>query len=201
MANGKVIVGFSHPWVAVYSNSGSSVSYTGGMALARGVSVSIEVSEPESNPFYADDTIAEDVPSTFTGGTVTLTVDGLKEAARRLIYGLPTASSVTVDGQQVAVEDYGAAMEIPYVGIGFLICYMEDGVESWAPVLLTKGKFSPSNTVAATRAGVVEWQTEELKATLSRDDSDARNWKRIAEDQASEAAGEAVLKTLLGVTA
>ena len=78
-AAGKVITGFSSPYVAKYSASGGTVTYSDGMRLARGVSVSINPEVGDANPFYADNVEAETVPGTFTGGTATLTVDGLLE--------------------------------------------------------------------------------------------------------------------------
>ena len=38
-ANGRVITGFSQPYVALYSESGGTVTYASGQILARGVSV------------------------------------------------------------------------------------------------------------------------------------------------------------------
>lgn len=35
MANGRVVTGFSDVFVAKYSNTGSTVSYSGGMPLGR----------------------------------------------------------------------------------------------------------------------------------------------------------------------
>lgn len=77
MAAGKVITGFSKPYVAVYSASGGTVTYSKGRELARGVGVSTDYEVGDSNPFYANNVEAENVPGVFTGGTATLTVDGL----------------------------------------------------------------------------------------------------------------------------
>ena len=41
-AAGRVVTGFSKPYVAKYNVSGSTVTYSDGMKLARGVDVSIE---------------------------------------------------------------------------------------------------------------------------------------------------------------
>lgn len=41
MANGKVITGYSKPYVALYNNNGGTITYTSGMPLARGVDVSL----------------------------------------------------------------------------------------------------------------------------------------------------------------
>ena len=39
MANGRIITGFSKPYVAKYAESSGTVTYSDGMVLARGVEV------------------------------------------------------------------------------------------------------------------------------------------------------------------
>ena len=92
-AVGKVTIGFSKPYVAKYSESGGVVTYSAGQLLARGVSVSAEVDSSDNNNFYADNIIAESDAGTFSGGTVTLTVDGLLQDAEKLIQGLAAANT------------------------------------------------------------------------------------------------------------
>lgn len=200
MANGQVVTGFSKPWVALYAANGGTVTYSGGIPLARGVSVELDLDTPDDNIFYADNIAAESEPGIFTSGTATLTVDGLKDAARKLVYGLPEPTSLTVGSKTVNVTEYGDGMEIPYVGVGFIVRYMEDGVPSWEPMILTKTRFATPGTSASTQEDQINWQTEELTVTLLRDDSTVHNWKRVADAQTSEADAEAVLKAMLGVT-
>jgi phi13 family phage major tail protein len=201
MANGKVITGYSKPYVALYAANNGSPTYSGGMPLARGVDVSVEAETGDSVNFYADNVLAESVGGVFTGATITMTVDGLKDAARQLIMGLPEPSSVTV-GQSTTVEvyDYDDRQNIPYVGIGFIIRYMEQGVTTYQPVVFTKAAFSVDGIEAATQEEEVEFQTTELEASLLRDDSTNHIWKRIAADQTTEAAAEAVIRTMLNIT-
>ncbi len=92
-AAGKVCPGFSKPYVALYSASGTTLTYTSGQKLARGVDVSIEPESSDDNKFYADNVEAETDAGTFSGGTLSLTVDGLLQAAESLIMGLPAADS------------------------------------------------------------------------------------------------------------
>ena len=80
MAAGKVCTGFSMPYVAKYSATGGTVTYSEAMRLARGVSVTIDPEVGDDNKFFADNITAEVAPGTFTGGTATLTVDGIQEA-------------------------------------------------------------------------------------------------------------------------
>lgn len=197
MAAGKVCTGFSLPYVAVYSNSGSTISYASGQKLARGVSVSVAPEVADNNNFYADNVLAESVNGMFTGGTVTLTVDGLLPAAEKLIFGIGTASTVST----VSVYTYGDSATPPYVGIGFIARYMSDGVTSYKAIVLTKCKFSLPTEEAATQEDQISWQTTALNATIMRDDSADHVWKYVgATEYSSESAAEADLKKLLSIT-
>lgn len=197
MANGRVITGYSMPKVAVYSYATNTVTYTGLTALARGVSVSMDVETSDSTDFYADNVCAESAGGRFTGGTITLTVDGLKDAARKLIQGLPAETTLTVGSESVKVLEYDDRQSAPYVGIGFIVRYMENGVTSYVPVVLTKCIFDVDTIDAETQGENIEFQTAELTATIARDDTTNHTWRRIGEAQTTEAAAEAVIAAML----
>lgn len=193
MANGKVCTGFSMPFVALYAESAGVVTYSGGIPLARGVSVSMSVDGSSDNDFYADNVIAETDNQAFVSGKITLTVDGLKAAARKLISGV----TATKTAGQVEFDVYDDTMTVPYVGIGFIARYMENGVTTYAPIVLTKCKFSPEGLEAATQEEEIDWQTTELEATIYRDDSTNHAWKMIGADQTTEAAALTAIQAVL----
>ena len=193
MANGKVITGYSQPIVAKYDYSSNTISYTNVMPLARGVEVQMEVEIGDATNFFADNTIAEAVAGQFNGATATLTVDGLKEAARDLITGLVTSTTIIANSSTVTAKVYDDLQVIPYVGIGFVVRYMENGVTTYAPVILPKAQFSPESLNAATQGESVEFQTTELQATVMRADDANHSWKVVAEDQTTEAKAVAVI--------
>ena len=197
MANGRVITGYSKPKIAKYVNTNGTISYTDRMALARGVNVSLSLETGDAVNFFADNVNAESAGGVFTGGTVTSVIDGLKDAARKFAMGLPTESTITVDSSTVKVQDYDDRQVIPYLGYGFIIRVMEEGVTSYIPYVLTKVIFDEDGLEAATQGENIEFQTTELTATVLRDDSANHRWRRIAEAQTTEAAAEAVLDALL----
>lgn len=190
MAAGKVTIGFSKPYVAIYDPSTQALS--NGQVLARGVSVSAEIEASDDNIFYADNQAAESDAGRFTGGTVTLTVDGLQTAAEKLIMGLPTAG----DTGWTAYNDDQA---IPYVSIGFIVRYMSDGVESYVPFVFTKCKFAQPGIDASTMEDEIDWQTQELEASVMRGDDAKHTWREVGASVATEAAAEAALKTKFGI--
>lgn len=194
-----VTVGFSKPYVAKYSNTGTAVTYSGGVDLARGVKLSLEVKSADENDFYADNVISESDTGTFTSGTVKLTVDGLENAAASLIFGLQKTESITVGSETVNMQGYGEASEPPYVGVGCVRKTRMKGVDAWWPFVLPKVKFSLAGDEMSTQGKSIDWQTQELEATVFRDDTAAKNWKVIsAEGMASEEAAYNVMKAYLG---
>lgn len=199
MANGKVLTGFSKPYVGKYVNTNGTITYTDGTALARGVSASVSAETGDNVNFYADNVLAESAGGVFTGATLTLVVDGLKETARKLIQGLPAETTVTVGNNSVKVLEYDDRQVIPYVGIGFIARYMEDGVTTYAPVFFTKAIFSVDGLEASTQEENIGFQTQELSATLMRDDSTNHRWRRLAEDQDTETDAENIIKYFLNI--
>lgn len=196
MANGRVITGFSKPYVALYTstynNGAYEITYSSGQVLARGVDIQIEPETTDDNNFYADNVVAENEAGIFTGGTLTLTVDGLKDAANKLIYGLPAVTG--------GWYDYDNRQAVPYVGFGAVIRVQETGVVSYVPLVLPRIMFNDSGMSAATQEDQIDWQAQELTAQIFRDESTNQVWKKLGEAQASEAAAEAVIKTFLSIS-
>lgn len=192
-AAGKVLTGFSLPYVALYSEAGGTITYSSGQKLARGVEMTITPdSSSDDNIFYADNQSAESVAGAFSGGTLSLTVDGLLDTAEKLIYGLPAASSDWYT--------YNDDQAVPYVGFAAIARYMSDGVTSYTAVALPKVRFNALELNAATQEEEIDWQTQELEATIFRADDAKHSWKKISEPQATEAAAEALIKTLFSIS-
>lgn len=195
-----VTTGFSEPYVAKYSNAGTTVTYSGGMKLGRGVSMSVEVESADDNDFFADDQIAESETGIMTSASGTFTVDGLEPEAATLILGLPEKGSETVGDNPVDVYDYDDRMSAPYVGVGVLRRVMMKGVTTWEPIVFTKVKFNIPGDEAATQEDQIDWQTQDLDASIVRDDTENHRWKRVFARQATKAAAVAILKGYLKIT-
>lgn len=192
-AAGRVATGFSKPYVARYENNAGEVSYTGAMKLARGVEVTLSPESSDDNTFYADNQAAENAGGVFTGGEVSLTVDGLFLTAKRFIFGLPQPDN---DGW----TPVGDSANAPYAGIGYITRYMSNGQTMYVPTVLCKTKFGLPEETAATQEEEIDWQTQELTATLMRDDSSNHNWKFEGAYFETEAEAEAALVAKLGGT-
>lgn len=192
MAAGRVTTGFSKPYVAVYAAANNQITYSDGVLLGRGREITITAESSDDNIFYADNIAAENDGGRFTGGTATITVDGLLESTRRLIFGLPTA-----DAEGWTAYDDDTA--VPYVGIGGVIRRMSDGVTTYVPVVLPKCRFNVAEDAATTQEESINWQTQALEATVFRADDAKHTWKKIGADMQTEAAAEDAIKTYFGI--
>lgn len=192
-AAGKVCTGFSKPYVALYAASGGSITYTSGQVLARGVNVTVSPETSDDNNFYADNIIAESEAGTFTGGSLNLTVDGLLVAAERLIMGLPAAGT---DG----LTAYGDDMSIPDVGVAFIARYQSGGDVTYTPIIFPRAAFNLLENNAATQEESIDWQTQDLTATIKRAEDANRNWKYVGGDETTEAAAEAKIKAFFSIS-
>lgn len=181
------------PWVALYAENNGTVSYSGGIPLARGVDVTISIEADSDNNFYADNVLAESDRQSFSSGTLSLTVDGLKDAARKLISGVQT----TQTAGQVSFDVYDQLAVVPYVGVGFIGRYMEDGVTTYVPYILKKVKFNDPEITASTQTESIDWQTQALEGTIMRDDTANHAWRMIGADQTTEAAAYDAIKAVL----
>lgn len=199
MANGRVCTGYSMPRVAKYTASSGTVSYTQEQALARGVEVTVSIEGADSNDFWADNVKAESDMQVFTSGTISMSVDGLKDTARKLITGVVTTSSTTVStGVTVTWDIYDDAASSPYCGVGFVARYMEDGVTSYVPYVFKKVKFSFPEISAATQEETIDWQTQSLEATIMRDDSASHAWCQVGSACTTENDARIAVSKILG---
>lgn len=207
LALGQVVTGFSFPVVALYNASGGTVTYSGGMDLARGVSLDPDIeTADEDNVFYANNRSSESVPRRFKRGTVGVTVDGLLVAAEKLLMGIPASatSDVTIGSGQsaptVAVTDYNDDQDIPYVGFGVVVRSQSNGVELYRAVVYTKCRFEQFDVPAATQEEDIDWQTTELNAALHRDDTAKHTWLRKSEFLETELEAYNAVRVMLGMS-
>lgn len=191
-AAGKVVTGFSKPYVAAYTYADNAITYTNAQELARGVKVSLEPESSDASNFYANNIVAETEGGGFTGATLTLTVDGLFASAERFILGLQAAGE---DG----FSDYNSSSKAPFVGVGFIVRSMSNHNTLYTPVVLYKTMFKQPTQEAETQGDEINWQTTELEATVMRADTSDLRWKAVGSDYDTEAEALTALQTKLGV--
>lgn len=189
-------IGLSKPYVARYNNFNGVVSYEGGARLAKAVEANIEIESSENNDLYADNGIAE-TDRSFAGGTMTITTDDLEQDASALILGVKLQKT-SVNGEQVTEAVFDDGMAVPYMGFGCVIKKQKNNVVKWQAVILPKIMFSVPSTSATTQGESIEWQTPELSASITRDDTELHTWKREAVFS-TEAQAERYIRSFLNI--
>ena len=193
-------IGLSKPYYAVYSNTGTAVSYSDGAVMGKATETNIEIETTDDNNLYADNAIAE-TDRSFAGGTLTLSTDDLSQAVSKAILGLREQALSEIPGvtdEDVSELVYDDQQVTPYLGIGFIVKKKVNGAYKWRAVVLTKTMFSVPSDAATTQGETIEWQVPELTATIMRDDSETHIWKREA-TFTTEAQAEAYIKYILGI--
>ena len=195
------IIGVSKPYVAKYSNTDTTVSYTSGQILDKMTEIDISINSAEDNNFYADNSIAES-DSSFSGGSVTVNTADLGPEATALVLGITPVPIVDISG--VTDEDVNELIfdddqRSPYLGFGCIIKKRVNNVDQWRAIILTKIMLAVPNDAATTQGETIEWQTPQLTGTIMRDDSAKHAWKREA-TFTTEAQAEAYIKARLSIT-
>lgn len=194
------VIGLSKPKYAVYSATGTTVTYANGGTIAKAVEANIEIESADDNNLYADNAIAE-TDKSFAGGTLTLTTDDLSQEASAALLGLTPASISGISGITDADASelvWDDTQVVPYLGIGMIIKKKVNGVYKWRAVVLTKVAFNIPADAAVTQGESIEWQTPELTATIMRDDTTNHMWKREA-TFTTEAQAEAYIDARLNI--
>lgn len=194
-------IGLSKPYFAKYTNNGGAVTYSAGALLGKYTELSIELDSQDANILYADNAAAES-DQQFTGGTATVTTDDLRPDVMIPVFGVKaeeiTHESITTANPQWIVFDDD--QNAPYVGLGGVIKKKVDGVIRWVGFVLNKIQFATPAVSAVTQGETVEWQTQELSATIMRSDAAKHPWYRMTSLMDSEADAEAAVKQYLSIT-
>lgn len=194
-------IGLSKPYYAVYSNTGTAVTYASGAVMGKATEANIEIETSDDNNLYGDNAIAE-TDRQFTGGTLTLSTTDLSQEVSKAILGLTEQELTEITGvtdESVMELIYDDTQNTPYLGVGFIVKKKVDGAIKWRGIVLTKVMFSIPADAATTQGESIEWQVPELSATIMRDDSATHMWKREA-TFTTEAQAEAYIKDRLNVT-
>lgn len=189
-------VGLSKPYFALYTASGTTVTYSDFGALGKAVELSVDLDDNNDNVLYADNAAAESVAS-FSGGTLTITTDDLLLPAASKVLGLTQNTLDTPSGSEVV---YKADSSAPYVGFGVIVKKIQSGTPAWMAVVFPKVQFSNPGVAATTQGETIDWQTPELTANIMRDDTADGVWQRWAQFS-TEADAQTYVASILNPTA
>ena len=194
-------IGLSKPYYAIYSSTGSTVSYSDGGLIGKATELTLELEGADANILCADNGPAES-DNQFAGGTLTLSTDDLLPEPMMAILGLKQEAmdldGATTTGPQWIV--YDDDQTIPYVGFGGIIKKQISNVTKWVAVVLKKVQFANPGIDAVTQGETIEWQTTELTANVMRDDTAKHAWQMQSTPMDTEEDAEAAIKDALNIT-
>lgn len=172
-----VTIGYSKPYVALYSGSGGKDTYTSGMSLGGGVSYSDSIEVADDNNFYADNRINETESGVFTSGEATITVNYLSAEAAKMCLGLTNQTAVG----DVQWDNYDDDATPPDIGYGHVKKVMDNGNIQYIAFVLPRVKMALPNETAETQGETINWQTQELTATIMRSLNGKHAWRAVAD--------------------
>ena len=194
-------IGSSKPYYAIYSNTGTTVTYSNGGVIGKYTEFSLELEDGDNNILYADNGPAES-DNSFAGGTATVTTDDLIAERMLAILGLKKEAITepalsTKDAYWLVFDD---DQDTPYIGLGGIIKKKINNATKYQAFILTKIQFTNPGLEAVTQGETIEWQTQELSATIMRSDEAKARWFMISNELDSEEDAEKIIKAHLNIT-
>lgn len=152
---------------ATLNTDGAIASYTGVKTAGKAIAASFTPNEAGDNSLYANNSIAEKDSASSAGGTLTMTLDRLKEDAITDLFGLTkTTASVTVGSETVTGSGFNyTGNETPNtVGVAFIRQKQEDNDRGHHEAVIYSGvMFKLPSETANTIGETIEWQTPEIE--------------------------------------
>lgn len=193
-------IGLSKPIIALYSASGSTVTYSSKATLGKFTDLSIDIDDASDNTLYADNAPAE-VETSFAGGTVTVTTDDLSPDVMTSVLGLHettiSATGVTTSGAKWL--DFDDRQLVPAVALCGVIKRRIGGDTKYQAFVLPKVTFSNPAMAVTTQGETIEWQTQELGGKIERDDTANHGWQHLSSYLATEDEALAAIDDFLGI--
>lgn len=146
--------GLSNPYMARLD--AKTEKYSNGFRCGKAISTAITPNYSNQS-LYADNSEAERVDE-FVNASVTVGTDRLPSVAAPIMFG----HKVTNGEEVSSSEDAGA-----YVGYGFYVSKMEDGVKSYTAVVLHKVKFTEGEESYQTKGDQITFQTPNLSGSAT----------------------------------
>ena len=163
--------------VAKYVNTNGVVTYTSRQSAGDAMSASLELRFAEGR-LYAESSLAEYIRKA-TGGTVSLGVKYIPDAAKKLMFGM-TEKTRTITYTEGTTEitktvtslQLGARSQSSYVGLAFYAPDMVDGAEKYTAVFAMKVLFGPPPKSFQTASDSISFQTDVTQGEFLASDAD-----------------------------
>lgn len=190
-------IGLSKPYAAVYSNTGSTVTYSSGAVCGKAVSLEISLDDGSDNILYADNAPAES-DNQFAGGSLTLGTDDLYADVMKNFIGMVEEA---ITGGPTGAKWYknNDNQVTPYLGFGAIAKKKVNGAIKYVAIVLHKIQFANLSQSLETQGETISWQTPEITAQIMRSDIATHDWRWISSDLDTEADAETLIKDVLNI--
>lgn len=178
-------IGLAKPYIAKLINEATK-TYANGFKCGKAMSVNIQPNYNEGK-LYADNQLSEYVKE-FKDGTMTLGTDRLPKEAESVCFGH------TVSEDSVTYKTNDSAN---FVGVGFYVDEMVDGVKNYAAIVVYKVKFTENAEDYSTKGENIEFKTPSITGTIAGLTSTEWKDRKIFD---SEKEAEDWVKEVLNIT-
>ena len=166
---------------AKYVNTDGVISFTDKQKVGDAMTANIELRFAEGR-LYAESTLAEYIRKC-TGGTISLGVKYIKEAAQKLMFGLTekTRSITPQGGTATSVKSLVTKRSTMgnYVGISFYTPALYEGVEKYDCIFVGKCMFGEPSETNQTAGENIQFQTPVTNGEFLADDSEDGQIKEV----------------------
>lgn len=171
---------------AKYINTNGTITHGTVQPVGDAMTASLEMRYAEGR-LYAESTLAEFMKKA-TGGTISLGVKYIKDAAQQLMFGsrsktrsvTHTPSGGTAQTTSVASLVLGAKTDSQYVSVAFYAPDMVDGVEKYTCVYVAKCLFGPPSMTLQTAGENIQFNTPTTSGEFLADDSSDQDMLEVA---------------------
>lgn len=171
--------------VAKYVNTAGTITYTDRQTAGDAMTANLEMRYAEGR-LYAESTLAEFMKKA-TGGTISLGVKYIPNAAQQLMFGSRSKSrTVTYQNNGATATStvsglvLGAKTDSAYVGVAFYAPDMIDGVEKYTCVKVAKALFGPPSMSLQTAGDSINFNTPTTTGEFLADDSTNQDMIEVA---------------------
>ena len=171
---------------AKYINTAGTITHGPVQPVGDAMTASLEMRYAEGR-LYAESTLAEFMKKA-TGGTISLGVKYIKDAAQQLMFGsrsktrsvTHTPRGGTEQTTSVASLVLGTKTDSQYVSVAFYAPDMVDGVEKYTCVYVAKCLFGPPSMALQTAGENIRFNTPTTSGEFLADDSSDQDMLEVA---------------------
>lgn len=154
-------IGLKRPIVSeITEETNEGTTYGTGEVMAKAISANININNIGTEPLYADDEASE-TASGFADGTIEINIDDLSDPMYSKLCGHASVEVGGVSELWAGKNDMG-----PYVGLGFVMVRMKNGVRTYPARIIKKIQFSEPSEEAKTKGKEIEWQTPNMNGAI-----------------------------------